>query len=115
MKLWHLYAAIGVIAFVATGSQALAYTDAGLIGGTVDFWRDAITGNPASLFLVYDVSLLFLAVWILLWIEGARVGISAGTRIVFIVLSAVVGVSTFVPLFLAYRQRKLDAVRGVTD
>ena len=112
MKLWHLYVAIGVAAFVATGSQALHYTGSGLVGGTVEFWRDAVTGNPASLFLAYDVTFLGLAVWILLWIEGHRVGISAGWRVAFIALSVLVGISTFVPFFLALRQRKLDAARA---
>ena len=43
MRLWHVYVAIAVVALVATMSQALGYFDAGFVGGTVDFWDDALT------------------------------------------------------------------------
>jgi hypothetical protein len=111
MKLWHVYVMIGVIAFIATGSQALGYLDAGdgPITGTERFWRDAITANNASLFLVFDVALLGLAVFVLLWVECRKLGIGAGWFAAYVVLSVVIGISTFVPFFLAHRQRVLDA------
>jgi hypothetical protein len=109
MKLWHIYVVIGVVAFFATGSQILEFTHAGPVGGTIDFWDQAIHSSSASLFLTYDVVLLGLAVFILLWVEGQKVGISMGWRIAYIALSLFVGISTFVPFFLAHRQRKLDA------
>ena len=109
MKLWHVYVLIGIVAFFLTGSQALAYMGAGPVGGTEQFWRDAITANHASLFLVYDIALLALAVTILMWVECRKVGIGTGWFVAYVVLSALVGISTFVPFFLAHRQRILDA------
>jgi hypothetical protein len=110
MKLWHVYVLIGTIAFVATGSQALPYfVGAGPVAGTEQFWRDAMTANDASLFLVFDVVLLGLAVFVLMWVECRKVGITTGWFIVYVALSVFVSISTFVPFFLAHRQRKLDA------
>jgi hypothetical protein len=111
MKLWHLYVLIGIVAFFATGSQALGYftSSDGPVAGTEDFWRDAITANNASLFLVFDVVLLGLALFVLMWVESRKVGIGTGWFVAYVVLSIVIGISTFVPFFLAHRQRLLDA------
>ena len=111
MKLWHLYAAIGVIGLFLTGSQALGYYQSGPVGGTVDFWRDAIEGNDASRFLAFDVLFLAAACLVFLWVEGRRLGVSVGWRIGYIVLSAFIASSAFVPFFLAHRQRILDGRR----
>lgn len=110
MRLWHVYVLIGVIAFVATGSQALGYlgSGAGPLTGTERFWSDAITANNASLFLVFDVALLGLAVFVLMWVESRKLGISGGWFAAYVVLSVLIGISTFVPFFLAHRQRILD-------
>ncbi len=108
MKLWHVYVLIGIVAFFATGSQALHYFGDGLVDGTDQFWRDAITANNASLFLVYDVTLLGLAVFVLMWVESRKVGISTAWFVAYVVLSVLIGISTFVPFFLAHRQRILD-------
>ena len=109
MKLWHIYALIGTIAFFATGSQALPYfSSGGPVTGTEQFWRDAITANDASLFLVFDVVLLGLAVFVLMWVESRKVGICTGWFVAYVLLSIFVGISCFVPFFLAHRQRILD-------
>jgi hypothetical protein len=108
MKLWHLYAAIGVIALVLTGSQALSYFANGPIGGTVDFWRDALTGNDAGRFLTFDVALLATACFVLLWVEGRRLEISVWWRIGYILGAALIAASAFIPFFFAHRQRILD-------
>jgi hypothetical protein len=110
VKLWHIYALIGTIAFFATGAQSFPYfADAGPVAGTEQFWRDAITANGASLFLVFDVVLLGLAVFVLMWVESRKVGIGTGWFVAYVLLSIFVGISTFVPFFLAHRQRLLDA------
>lgn len=110
MKLWHVYVLIGIIAFFATGSQALPYLgESGPVAGTEQFWRDAITANNASLFLVFDVVLLALAVFVLMWVESRKVGIGTGWFVAYVTLSVFVGISIFAPFFLAHRQRKLDA------
>ena len=111
MKLWHVYVFIGVTAFFATGSQALPYFSSGdgPVAGTEQFWRDAMTANDASLFLVFDVVLLGLAMFVLMWVESRKVGIGSVWFIAYVFLSVFVGISTFVPFFLAHRQRLLDA------
>jgi hypothetical protein len=109
MRLWHVYVLIGVIAFFLTGSQALEYFDEGLVDGTDHFWRGAINANNASLFLVYDVLFLGLAVFVLMWVESRRVGISTVWYVAYVALSLLIGISTFVPFFLAHRQRILDS------
>lgn len=111
MKLWHVYAAIAVVSLVLTASQAFGYLHAGIAGVTVDFWRDAFKANGASRFLAFDVIGLGTACFVLLWVEASRLGIGTGWRVGYIALSLLIGVSTFVPLFLAHRQRVLDASR----
>ena len=111
MKLWHVYVALAVVGFVGTGSQVLGYLDAGPVGGTVDFWQDALTTNDAARFLTIDVLVLAVAVFVLLGVESRRVGITAAWFVFYLVGSLLVGISTFAPLFLAHRQRRLDATQ----
>jgi hypothetical protein len=113
MKLWQVYVLIGIVAFFATGSQAVHYFNDGTgpVAGTDQFWRDAFTANHASRFLVFDVILLGLAVIVLMWVESRKVGISTGWFVAYVALSILVGISTFVPFFLAHRQRILDGRR----
>jgi hypothetical protein len=111
MKLWHLYAAIGVVGLVLTGSQALGYFSAGPVGGTVEFWRDAFHGDDASRFLAVDILALVTALFVFIWVEGRRLGISAGWRLVYVLGSTLVASAAFVPFFLAHRQRVLNASR----
>jgi len=99
---------IGVVGLVASGSLAIPYFSTGFVEGTEQFWRDAISANHASLFLVYDVVLLGLAVFVLMWVESREVGIGTGWFVAYVLLSTFVGISTFVPFFLAHRQRILD-------
>lgn len=108
MKLWHLYVLIALVSLGLTTWQASGYFDAGLIGGTADFWRDAFNGNAAGRFLAFDAIGLGTGCFVLVWVEGRRVGIGPGWRIGYIALSLLIGVSTFVPLFFAHRQRVLD-------
>ncbi|WP_162251499.1 MULTISPECIES: DUF2834 domain-containing protein [unclassified Nocardioides] len=116
MKLWHVYVLIGIAGFFATGSQALEYFTSGdgPIDGTEQFWRDAITANNASLFLVFDVVILGLALFVWMSVESRKVDIGAGFFVGYVPLSILVGISTFVPFFLAHRQRLLDAQKAVT-
>ncbi|MCW2748989.1 MAG: hypothetical protein JWR83_99 [Aeromicrobium sp.] len=109
MKLWQVYVLIGIVAFFATGSQVVPYFGDGPVSATGQFWRDAFTANHASRFLVFDVVLLGLAVFVLMWVESRKVGISTRWFVAYVVLSALIGISTFVPFFLAHRQRILDA------
>jgi hypothetical protein len=112
MKLWQVYVALALIGFVGTGSQVLGYVDAGFVGANVDFWQDALTTHDAARFFVIDILVLGVAVFVFLGIEARRLGISTRWFVFYAVGSVLVGISTFVPLFLAHRQRRLDAVQG---
>ena len=109
MKLWHLYVALACVAFVATTSQTFGYFDAGPVGGTIDFWDDALTTNDAARFLAIDIFMLALALFVLMGVEARKVDISAAWWVFYLLGSILIGISTFVPLFLAHRQRRLDA------
>ena len=109
MKLERVYLALAAIGFVGTGTQVLGYLDEGPFGGTKAFWDDALTSNDAARFLSIDIAVLGVAVFVLLFVEARRVGIAARWFWVYVVGSVVIGISTFVPLFLAHRQRRLDA------
>lgn len=108
VKLWHAYVGIGLAGLLATGSQAWGYLAAGPVGGTIDFWKDALASNDAARFMTFDVAFLGIAIFLLMWVEGRRVGISAPWFVFYAVGSVVVGISTFVPFFFAHRQWRLD-------
>jgi len=112
MKLERVYYVLAVLGFVLTGSQVLGYVDAGPVGGTVDFWDDALTTNDAARFLAFDVAVLGAAVFVFLWVESRKVGIAAKWFWMYVVLSLAIGISTFVPLFLAHRERALASAGG---
>jgi len=102
-----LYYALAVLGFVGTGSQVFGYIDAGPIGGTADFWRDALTTHDAARFLAIDIAVLGVAIFVLLITDARRLGISTTWITVYVVGSLLIGISTFVPLFLAHRERAL--------
>jgi len=115
MKLWHAYVVIAVVGFVGTSSQVLGYLDAGLVGANVDFWQDALDTHGAGRFLAIDVAVLGLAVFVALWFEARRLNIATKWFVLYVVGSLAIGISTFVPLFLAHRQRLLDAAEAVSS
>jgi hypothetical protein len=102
-----IYYALAVLGFVGTGSQVLGYLDAGPIGGTADFWRDALMTNDAARFLAIDIAVLGVAVFVLLITDARKLGIATKWVALYVVGSLLIGISTFVPLFLAHRERAL--------
>jgi hypothetical protein len=109
MKLWHLYAAIGVVALPLIWSQGLEYIAGGVVGVTYDFWRDALEGNAAGRFLAFDQTFLATACFLFIWFEGRNLGIGIWWRIGYIAGAIFIAGSSFIPFFLAHRQRILDA------
>ena len=109
-----IYYVLAVLGFVGTGTQVLGYVDAGPIGGTADFWRDALTTNDAARFLAIDVAVLGVAIFVLLITDAHKLGIATRWVALYVVGSLFIGISTFVPLFLAHRERALaqGSVRG---
>jgi hypothetical protein len=101
-----LYVALGVGALVATWAQVPAYLGLGFWPAQVAFWKDVLT-TPAGVFIAVDITLLVAAVMIWLFGECRRVGIAPMFGWGYLVGSLLIGVSCFVPLFLAHRERKL--------
>ena len=109
MNLEKLYYVLAVAGFLGTGSQVLGYVDAGFIGGTADFWDDALNSSDASRFLTIDIFVLGVALFVMLGVESRRLGIAAKWFWVYLAGSVLIGISTFVPLFLAHRERAMVA------
>jgi hypothetical protein len=105
-----LYIALAIAGLVGTWAQVFGYFDAGIIGGNVQFWQETFA-TPASTFIVVDIFVLAAAVFVLMFAEGRRLGIGSGWLWTYYLGSVLVGISCFVPLFLAHRQRVLRTQR----
>jgi hypothetical protein len=98
-----VYAAIAVVALVATWSQNILFFRDG--GSLMGFW-EATKTNPASRSVTVDIALLLLAVAILMVIEARRVGV----RFVwaYILGGFLIAISVAFPLFLLARELRLE-------
>jgi hypothetical protein len=101
-----LFVLLAFTGLIGTNAQLPAYLHLGPVGGTMQFWTEALS-SPASLFLVVDVLVLGAAVLAWMFGECRRLGIAAGWAWLYFVGSLLIGISFFVPLFLAHRQRRL--------
>jgi len=109
-----LYLAIAIVAFIGTTAQVTAYLGAGAVQGTIAFWK-ATTPTPAATFLLVDLFALGAAVLIWMFAECRRLGIAQGWAWLYLLGSAFVGISIFVPLFLAHRHRRIRALDPAQD
>jgi hypothetical protein len=103
-----LYAVVSVVALYATWSNNLAFFALPDNGGLMGFIKAGYV-NPAAASLTNDLFLFGFAATVFMLAEARRLGI----RFVwgYIVLSMVVAISVFFPLFLIARQRRLAALR----
>lgn len=106
LALERLYILLGIAGFIGTAAQLPPYLVHGLVQGTVEFWK-ATLATPASTFIVVDIFVLGGAVIIWMFTEARRIGIAARWVWVYVAVSAFIGISLAVPLFLAQRQRHL--------
>jgi len=102
----RLYIALAVAGLIGTWAQVFDYFDAGILGGNIQFWKETFA-TPASTFIVVDIFVLAAAVFMLMFAEGRRLGIGTGWLWGYYLGSVLIGISCFVPLFLAHRQRVL--------
>ncbi len=98
-----VYAAIALVALVATWSQNILFFRDG--GSLMGFW-EATKANPASRSITADIALLLLAVSILMVIEARRLGV----RFVwaYILGGFAIAISVTFPLFLLARELRLE-------
>ena len=96
------YAAIALVALVATWSQNIAYL--GVPGTLFAFFQD-LTVTPASRSFSADLMLVFLAAAILMAVEARKHSI----RFVwwYIIAGLVIAISVTFPLFLIARELKI--------
>ena len=99
----YLFWFLAVLGFIGTQAQLPAYLPHGLFTGTIEFWRDALS-NPAGIFLVADIFVLGSAV--VVWMLGECRRLSMPGAWLYLIASLVIGVSIFVPVFFAMRERK---------
>ncbi|MDZ7886246.1 MAG: DUF2834 domain-containing protein [Mycobacterium sp.] len=103
-----LYAAIALIALVATWSQNIAY-----LGSATSFVPDFVGDlmvNAASRSFTFDLVLLTLAAVILMLVEARRHGIRWVWA--YIVGGMLIAISVTFPLFLIARERRINRATG---
>lgn len=98
-----VYAAISLVALIATWSQNILFFRRG--GSFMGFW-DATKANPASRSITVDIALLLLAVAILMVIEARRLGVKYVWA--YILGGFLIAISVTFPLFLLARELRLE-------
>ena len=98
-----VYAAIALVALIATWSQNIAFFSGG--GSFMGFW-EATKANPASRSITVDIALLLLAIAILMVIEARRLGVKYVWA--YILGGFAIATSVTFPLFLLARELRLE-------
>lgn len=96
-----VYTLIALLALVGTWGHAFRYLPLGAVQANVQFWQDTLV-NPASRFIGVDIIMLCMAVWLWMLTEARRLGVRGVWW--YVAGSVLIGVSTFVPLFLIHRE-----------
>jgi hypothetical protein len=96
------YAAIALVALIATWSQNILFFKGG--GSLMGFW-EATKANPASRSITVDIALLLLSVAILMVIEARRLGVKFVWA--YIIGGFLIAISVTFPLFLLARELRL--------
>jgi hypothetical protein len=99
-----VYAIGSLIALYATWSNNLAFFALPDNGGLIGFLKAAYV-NPAAASLANDLFLLAFAATVFMLVEARRLRIRFAW--VYIVLSMVIAISVFFPLFLIARQKRM--------
>jgi hypothetical protein len=104
-----LYAAIGLAAAIGIWSCVGSF-----LGGadpTLAGMMRQMTASPISTMLAIEMFCIALAASVFMWVEAKRIGL--GRRGLTLFLAVTAGFGVVVPLFLAWRERRLrSAVRA---
>ncbi len=98
-----VYAAIALVALVATWSQNIVFLRSG--GSLIGFF-EALKVNPSSRSITADIFLFGFAVAILMVIEARRVGVKFVWA--YIIGGFLIAISVTFPLFLLARELRLE-------
>lgn len=101
-----LFVVLAFAGLIGTNAQLPAFLHLGPVGGTMQFWKEALS-SPAGIFLVVDIFVLGAAVLVWMFGECRRLGIAIGWAWLYLIGSLLIGISFFVPLFMAHRQRRI--------
>jgi len=99
-----IYALVGVATFIGMWVSVASFLSAG--NGPLDF-AAALAANPAVVMLTIEMTGMAVVASILMYQEAQRLEI--GNPWVSIILAIIVGFGGVFPLFLALRQRRLQA------
>ena len=69
-----------------------------------------LTTNAACTSITLDVLVLVVAIFVFVGIEFWGVGFSVVSFLLFVAVSGLIGVSTGIPLYLAFRELRVDKV-----
>lgn len=106
-----LYFALALVGLAGTWAQGVGYLDLGFLGGTVQFWKD-VFATPSSIFLSVDILVLAAAIFLWMFGESRRTGVAPGWTWACYLASMLVAISFAVPLFMAFRERRLRLRRA---
>lgn len=101
-----LFWLLAVLGAIGTQAQLPAYLPLGFVPGTIAFWKDALA-NPAGVFLVADIFVLGAAMFV--WMLGECRRLAMRGAWIYLLGALLIGISIFVPIFFAMRERKLRA------
>jgi hypothetical protein len=98
------YALVSAVALIATWSQNLAYTGAGVVSAFQLFVQDTRV-NPASRSITVDIGFFLLAASAFMVIEARRLRI--GSVWLYILFGLLIAISVTFPLFMIARELRL--------
>ena len=75
------------------------------------FWTDAFASH-ISASLAWDILILGLAGFVLVWAEAGRTGMSRWWPVAYLVLANAIAAAFAFPLFLFFRERRLQELGG---
>lgn len=103
------YGLLAVLALIGTWANNVQYLSLGFLGANQRFWLDTLA-NPASRSITVDVTFLFVALSIWMFLEARRLGMRGAW--LYVVFGVLVAISVTFPLFLLNRERALQRQAG---
>lgn len=106
------YGLLAVLALIGTWANNVQYLSLGFLGANQRFWLDTLA-NPASRSITVDVTFLFVALSIWMFLEARRLGMRGAW--LYVVFGVLVAISVTFPLFLLNRERALQRQGGDSE
>ena len=101
-----VYASIGLVALVGTGSNNLQFLNLGPVGGNIAFWQETLA-HPASRSITVDILYFLLAANLWMLLEARR--LSMRWAWLYVLFGFFIAISAAFPAFLIHREWALAA------